>query len=495
MVAQASGTTTTFRGSLKTIPSVGDKLAFIYPSQGYTATKDFEPITMALYENEDNSTIPFCAVGIYDINDFAAQPQTDFYFKMSYMKLNMADLPKLEKINSVTIPNVGIASVFTINSSGTDLVHTAIEGTLTVSPSSLSVSDQGYRTINVTFAGGESISPSRRSVIVNCADNVYMSSINGQAIGINKYYNTNVASFSQIGGVYAGHEYIDLGLPSGTMWATEDVAVGSLNINRFAFGETSGSTAPNEGLNQNISTYLKSMGSTMTAESDFDTEKDPMRKYTSTLLSISGSEFDAASVNWGKFWQIPTDAECRELAKLDKAVNNDAKEVTFTSSSGVSITTPLIFWTSTPHDVGKVWTLNGGESKPAPRRTLYAIRPVLSLISLSVNSKLGNVIEIPAEGGLGLIEIEKLDPAVKVRIANKETIHSWLTEGSAIDAEAPLISLPANTDGHERVAKIVFEATWDSNPLFAGKKYTKTVYVYQASNGNSETITDPGWLQ
>ncbi len=496
LVAQSSGTTTQFRGSLKTIPSAGDKLAFVYPSQGYTVTKDFEPITLPLYANEDNSTIPFCAVGIYDIEDFGAMPQTDFYFQMTYMTLNMADLPKSKKITSISIPQVGISSTLTINSDGTGLVHTATEGTLTINPNNLSVSDQGYRMVKFTFAGSNDIKPNRHNIIVNCADEIYQSSISGQAYGIQTYFNANVASFTHIGGIYGGHEYIDLGLESGTMWATEDVSVGSLNINRFAFGETSGFTASNEGLNQNISTYLMSMGSTMTAESDFDTAKDPLRRYTTTLLNISGSEFDAASTSWGKFWRIPTLEECDELAALSQTANSATKEVTFTNSTnGLSITTPSIFWTSTPHSFGNVWIMSAGKHAASSRLRVYAIRPVLSLISLSVNSKLGNVIEIPAEGGLGLIEIEKLDPGVKVRIANEETLHSWLTEGSDIAAEAPLISLSANTDGCERVAKIVFEATWESNPLFAGKKQTKTVYVYQASNGASGTETEPGWLQ
>lgn len=96
-----------------------------------------------------------------------------------------------------------------------------------------------------------------------------------------------------------GHECVDLGLPSGTLWATCNVGAESPEGygDYFAWGET----APKA--TYNWSTYFDTNdgGSSFT-----------MYNYEGgkTVLDL---EDDAAHVNWGGSWRMPTKAEWQEL--------------------------------------------------------------------------------------------------------------------------------------------------------------------------------------
>ena len=86
-----------------------------------------------------------------------------------------------------------------------------------------------------------------------------------------------------------GHEYVDLGLPSGLLWATCNVGANSPEEygDYFAWGETE---TKSEYTQANSLTYGKS------------------------LNDISGNpQYDAATANWGEGWRMPTKAEMQEL--------------------------------------------------------------------------------------------------------------------------------------------------------------------------------------
>jgi hypothetical protein len=85
-----------------------------------------------------------------------------------------------------------------------------------------------------------------------------------------------------------GHEYVDLGLPSGTKWATMNVGATSLweAGSYFAWGETSPKTS-----------YT---------EENYTYNKRPK------TLPLSD---DAANVNWGGAWRMPTEVEVDELVE------------------------------------------------------------------------------------------------------------------------------------------------------------------------------------
>ena len=123
------------------------------------------------------------------------------------------------------------------------------------------------------------------------------------------------------------HEYVDLGLPSGTLWATCNVGANAPEEygDYFAWGET----APKDVYNW--STYQYYDGSNLA-------------KYTGSdgLITLL-PEDDAATTNWGNEWRMPTKEEWQEL--LDNTTNkwttqNGVNGRLFTGSNGNSLFLP-----------------------------------------------------------------------------------------------------------------------------------------------------------
>ena len=112
------------------------------------------------------------------------------------------------------------------------------------------------------------------------------------------------------------HEYVDLGLPSGTLWATCNVGANSPEEKGlyFAWGETTGYTCDiSDGYQFNWENYKWCNGSSTT-----------MTKYCidSSLGTIDNKteldpEDDAATVNWGPDWCMPTIDQLNELYNSD----------------------------------------------------------------------------------------------------------------------------------------------------------------------------------
>ncbi len=108
-------------------------------------------------------------------------------------------------------------------------------------------------------------------------------------------------------GQHNGYEYVDLGLPSGTLWATCNVGANKPEEygDYFAWGETNNKSA------YVWFTYKYCVG-------DFST----LTKY---CLNIDNETFDnkvfldssddAACVNWGGKWRLPTPKEQKELIR------------------------------------------------------------------------------------------------------------------------------------------------------------------------------------
>lgn len=94
-----------------------------------------------------------------------------------------------------------------------------------------------------------------------------------------------------------GHEWVDLGLSSGLLWATCNIGAATPEAygDYFAWGETTAKET------YNWSTYKYYDGNNVT-------------KYTgSDNLEVLEAFDDAAHVNWGGAWRMPTADEMREL--------------------------------------------------------------------------------------------------------------------------------------------------------------------------------------
>lgn len=102
-----------------------------------------------------------------------------------------------------------------------------------------------------------------------------------------------------------GYEYVDLGLPSGTLWATCNVGAKSPEDdgNYYAWGETE----PKSTYNWSTYKWCRGSSSTMTK---YCTSSSYGIVDNKTTLDLSD---DAARINWGGDWRMPTDAEQVEL--------------------------------------------------------------------------------------------------------------------------------------------------------------------------------------
>lgn len=118
------------------------------------------------------------------------------------------------------------------------------------------------------------------------------------------------------------HEYVDLGLPSGTLWAICNVGASKPEEygNYFAWGET---TPKKE---YSYSTYKWCKGSNKTF-SKYCTSSSYGTVDNKTELE---PEDDAATANWGNNWCVPTESQIKEL------YNSSYTTTKWTTLNGIS---------------------------------------------------------------------------------------------------------------------------------------------------------------
>lgn len=115
-----------------------------------------------------------------------------------------------------------------------------------------------------------------------------------------------------------GHEFVDLGLPSGTLWATQNMGATSTNDagSYYAWGEIQAKTS------FNWSNYSLCGGSeTALKKYNFSSDYGPTIDNLYELVP----EDDAAHVLWGALWQMPTREQALELRSKCTWVKDDSR--------------------------------------------------------------------------------------------------------------------------------------------------------------------------
>lgn len=142
-----------------------------------------------------------------------------------------------------------------------------------------------------------------------------------------------------------GREYVDLGLPSGTLWATMNVGADNPEDygDYFAWGETTGySSDTSDGYVFDWTSYKWCNGS-RTSITKYCTDSSYGTVDNKTELDL---EDDAANVLWGGDWRIPSNAQIEELCNIaytttTSTTTNGVSGVLITSkSNGKSIFLP-----------------------------------------------------------------------------------------------------------------------------------------------------------
>ena len=130
--------------------------------------------------------------------------------------------------------------------------------------------------------------------------------------GLEYYYGEIKSLFTLTEGNLNSHDYVDLGLPSGTCWATCNVGAATPGDygDYFAWGETETKTTYdwstykycNYGSYHQLTKYC--YGSSVGANTIYG---------IADRITILQPEDDAATANWGSDWCMPTEAQWMEL--------------------------------------------------------------------------------------------------------------------------------------------------------------------------------------
>ncbi len=151
-------------------------------------------------------------------------------------------------------------------------------------------------------------------------------------------------SFIGIQSAKAQHDYVDLGLPSGTLWATCNVGANAPEEygKYFAWGEAEDKSSYAWDsykycyLSNSVPMFTKYCNKSQYGKAGF----------TDDLTELLPDD-DAATVQWGKGWQMPTAAQFEELINSDyttyeKTTLNGIKGCKYTSKfNGNSIFLPF----------------------------------------------------------------------------------------------------------------------------------------------------------
>lgn len=160
-------------------------------------------------------------------------------------------------------------------------------------------------------------------------------------------------SAQTVSGQMEGHDYVDLGLPSGTKWATCNVGANTPTEygEYFAWGETKPKSYYKT---QKNSTWMAVEASDIKAKHVIDGIKDTIRPSVGHL----NAKYDAATANWGEAWRMPTVDELNELkihCQWDWTILKGINGFKVTGSNGNSIFLPAAgYLFPDPLSVGEV---------------------------------------------------------------------------------------------------------------------------------------------
>lgn len=219
---------------------------------------------------------------------------------------------------------------------------------------------------------------------------------------------TWLANFSMGQQKPSEHPYIDLGLPSGTLWATCNVGANTPEEygDYFAWGETTTKTS------YSWRTYKYSYGDYVKITKYCNLSSYGYDGFTDNLMTLQESD-DAATANWGIEWCMPTADQWKELfqnTEITWTTQNNVTGRLFTANNGNSLFLPAaggqkddklngvgivgVYWSSSlytdyPGGCAQFFCFfsNQYEMGYDPRNWGHSVRPVRSGITLTPNDE------------------------------------------------------------------------------------------------------------
>jgi len=164
----------------------------------------------------------------------------------------------------------------------------------------------------------------------------------------------NMTLYAQWSNTINGHEWVDLGLPSGLLWATCNVGadIPEAYGNYYSWGETQ----PRAGNAYCWENYVYANGSGTKLKKYCNQPNFGNNGFTDNFRTLL-PEDDAATANWGNGWRMPTETEFRELyenCEMAWTTQNHVQGRLFTASNGNSIFMPAAgrYWSGLAITVG-----------------------------------------------------------------------------------------------------------------------------------------------
>lgn len=166
---------------------------------------------------------------------------------------------------------------------------------------------------------------------------------------------------------FNGHEYVDLGLPSGTMWATCNIGASASEDfgDYIAWGETE----PKEIYDWKSYRYGRFFHDRYELTKYCTDSEYGLDGFDDDLTLLEAAD-DAATVLWGAVWRMPTIEEWDELLLNTTAawtVQNGVKGWLFTASNGNSLFLPAAgYWWGTDFnaELGLYWSSSVNQEFP-----------------------------------------------------------------------------------------------------------------------------------
>ena len=310
--------------------------AAYYPFSADNYTIDQKALPVSFTGQTQNGNGSTAHLGAYDYLACAATSPSagggvDLTMKHlgAFVRLQLT-MPKADTFSSVVLESDGAQFVtsgtFDLTAATPAITPTATSSTYTINLTNVATTEKDQVVTVYAIVAPANLSTSHITVTVHGAGQAtYVQTVPGKNFEARRAYNIAVETFpsgTNASGEdvsweepvdpYNGHDYVDLGLPSGTKWATCNVGAykpqdyGSY----YAWGEIYASSP------YSWANYLTSFGGSLSSYIDCGTEKDPLASYViSPYPSITGTQYDVAHVKWGGIWGMPTQKQLAELIK------------------------------------------------------------------------------------------------------------------------------------------------------------------------------------
>ena len=290
--AQTSGVETTLKGTLSGTIEENDELLLCFLSPSYNS-QDGTLAYIAANCDYAEATVSVTDSSTPNVTTTAA----DFQNRQAIVKFTLRNKAGNANLHTNSLRISNGTHTYTINRQGSaDPYYVAIPGFSGKTISLIAIDGgTGYECIKsaVSFSNGQ-------------------------------YYEVMVKMSS-------GHAYVDLGLPSGTLWATCNIGATSPEGygDYFAWGEVEPYYSSLDPLTWKSGKENGYTWSSYRYENSAGHDGSSFSKYTGSDYSVLQPEDDAATYNWGGNWRMPTNDELQELFD-----NTNAEWTTINSVNG-----------------------------------------------------------------------------------------------------------------------------------------------------------------